>query len=90
MTILWPLLLLIVSFLGIVFIVCSYFGKQHNKNDEGVQEEIQQHKKTLDSIYAMLEKASEELADLKTQLAEIPEFESEVIRTTNNQFVLEE
>lgn len=90
MTILWPLLLLIVSFLGVVFIVCSYFGKQHNKNDEGVQKEIQQHKKTLDSIYAMLEKASEELADLKTQLAEIPEFESEVIRTTNNQFVLEE
>jgi septal ring factor EnvC (AmiA/AmiB activator) len=90
MTILWPLLLLIVSFLSIVFIVCSYFGKQHNKNDEDVQKEIQQHKQTLDPIYIMLEKASEELADLKGQLAEIPEFESEVIRTTNNQFGTEE
>ena len=37
----------------------------------------------------MLEKASKELADLKSQLAEIPEFESEVIKITNTQLSLE-
>lgn len=89
MTILLPLLLLVISFLSIVFIICSYFGKQHNKNDEGVQKEIQQYRITLDSKYVMLEKASKELADLKSQLAEIPEFESEVIKITNTQLSLE-